>query len=345
MKRNEALRIVTFVAVFLLLCGPAVAAAQPAVLAPSGTEWLPRGNAAKLSLNALAMASATDGWAVGDGGFSYHWNGNAWNPMATGVVFNLNWVDTVPGGAPAEAWACGENSTTILHFSGSAWQPVTVAAPGQLDAVWMNSTTDGWMVGAAGGALHYTGGTTWISVTTGITTQLHDVESNPTNATDTWAVGAGGTILRWNGATWAAAGPAPAVTVALYNVAVLGTNDVWVVGDPFGGQSTILHWNGATWTPVASPVNTRLWDVWFAAANDGWATGDGGTILHWDGATWTQWVQRVAVPAAPLYAVEMINATDGWIVGNVTTTPTGPMATILHFTPTYETALPVIFKS
>jgi hypothetical protein len=342
MKRGKLLRPVLLITMLLLLASPAIATAQPAsapTVGPGG--WQPFPNPATASLNAVALASTVDGWAVGDAGTSLHWNGTAWTAVPTPVTFDLNWVDSVPGGTvgSGEAWAGGVSSTEVLHYVGTSWVTVTIAAPGQIDAVWMNSATDGWMVGDHGGTLRYTGGTTWTAVDSGVTVQLHDVESNPSDPADTWAVGEGGTILHWNGTAWVST-PASGITTALYNVAVLASNNVWVVGSSDGTQSVILHWNGTSWTQVTAPVNTTLWDVWFVSPTNGWATGNGGDILHWDGSSWTQWTQTTPVPAVPLYAIQMVGPLDGWIVGNVT----AGNAAMLRFSAPYQVALPLLFK-
>ena len=51
---------------------------------------------------------------------------------------------------------------------------------------------------------------------------------------------------------------------------------------------------------------------------DAWAVGDSGTILHWTGTTW----ESMTSPTnAPLYAIQMIDANNGWAGGgnNATT--------------------------
>ena len=44
--------------------------------------------------------------------------------------------------------------------------------------------------------------------------------------------------------------------------------------------------NGTSWQPSKVPTSHDLFDVWGAAADDVWVTGDQGTLLHWDGAAW-----------------------------------------------------------
>ena len=181
MNLNRWVRLVSACVLVLLFLSPVAAAplyaqgAGPQAANVTSTWELLQPDLTSETLNAVAMASANDGWIVGDNGTSFRWDGSTWNNVSTGVSFDINWVDTVPGTTTGEAWAVGVNSTTVLHFTGSAWEQVSVTAPGQLDAVWMVSATDGWMVGANGGLLRYESGS-WNAHTSGVTVQLHDVE-------------------------------------------------------------------------------------------------------------------------------------------------------------------------
>ncbi|HUJ06079.1 MAG TPA: hypothetical protein VLX31_08215 [Streptosporangiaceae bacterium] len=147
------------------------------ILRWNGTAWLPVASPPEETLNAVAMASASDGWAVGaTDAYPYqtvtlHWNGTTWQTVpspdpAAGTVDILYGVAATPSG---EAWAVGDAGlkSLILRWSGTAWTRAKSPCPAgdcQLFAV---------TAGAAGG---------------------------------TWAAGENGRmhplILHWNGSLW-----------------------------------------------------------------------------------------------------------------------------------------------
>jgi hypothetical protein len=55
-----------------------------------------------------------------------------------------------------------------------------------------------------------------------------------------------------------------------------------------GEYGNASHFNGAVWQAVDTGVEVDLYEVWGAAPNDLWATGDQGTILRHTGLGWTE---------------------------------------------------------
>lgn len=265
------------------------------------------------SLNAISMTSTSNGWIVGDNGVSFHYNGSAWNPVATGVAptINLNSVYAVPG--TTEAWAVGDQGT-ILHFANGSWTSQPGVSTQQLDAVWMVSTTEGWAVGAGGTIAHYQGGG-WTQVQPGtFTNQFHDVQM--LSASSGFAVGEGGTVIQYNGSSWQPVNSG--VSAALYGVWMTSASNGWVVGGsnpPTPTPSMILPWNGSFMSPVASPINTRLWYVFMTSPTEGWASLNGGYILHYLNGTWNDVFGNTTLTQAPLYGVWMPSPSEGWAVG------------------------------
>jgi len=113
----------------------------------------------------------------------------------------------------------------------------------------------------------------------------------------------------------------------LNGVYCLTAANCWAVGD----ESVIVHWDGATWRRVESPVpdTVDLFDVFMAAANDGWIVGSTytsglgtyPTILHWDGTSWIDVVAHLGgTPfgnnfVGDLRSVWFVSASNGWAVG------------------------------
>jgi len=144
-------------------------AAQTLILHWNGSSWSrsrsqnPGGSANNNFLQAVAAASASDAWAVGNAyttGFAQplieHWNGTAWesvpapspSPAMPGFLTGVTVISA------RDAWAVGsygfaDQHTLIEHWNGSAWHQVRSPSPG-LSAVLIGVAsfrTSLWAVG------------------------------------------------------------------------------------------------------------------------------------------------------------------------------------------------------
>ena len=95
------------------------------ILHYSSGNWTEVNSPANASLNSVYMVSASEGWAVGVGGYG-----------STGV---------------------------ILHYSGGRWAKVNTYATQDLRSVYMVSASEGWAVGV-GGAIMHSSGDNWKAV-------------------------------------------------------------------------------------------------------------------------------------------------------------------------------------
>ncbi len=66
---------------------------------------------------------------------------------------------------------------------------------------------------------------------------------------------------------------------------------------------------------IPHPAGRTLRDIEFVSANDGWAVGDGATILHFINGRWIPFPAPDAGGNTVFHSVEMLNAAEGWIVG------------------------------
>lgn len=177
---------------------------------------------------------------------------------------------------------------------------------------------DAWAVGESGTIVHWNGNT-WATVSSPITDNLYSVVF--TNATNGWAVGGSsskGVILYYNG-TWNVwtrisfsgyTDKFDTINTTLYSVTVSSDGMVgWIVG----AEGITLNWNGDTWFAITDVSPNALRSVaMLHGSPDAWAVGDSGTILHWTGTTW----ESMTSPTnAPLYAIQMIDANNGWAGG------------------------------
>src|SRR3954469_10905786 len=244
-------------------------------------------------LNGVSASSATDAWAVGSfccsvrnsgtGALTEHWDGAAWTAvLGPDARFQDEVLNAVADIAPSDAWAVGRvkqsgyggDTPLILHWDGSAWQPVAPPSgiTGELRAVSSDMTGGAWAVGddGHGHALAMRcdpSACTSVSLPQGgSVTRLRGIAAFA--ADDVWAVGESDNrtfVVRWDGAGWsvvASPNPDPNVNI-LHAVAGVSSDDLWAVGRmarnkadtgiPPGTRTLAMHWDGSAWTAVSSP--------------------------------------------------------------------------------------------
>jgi hypothetical protein len=309
----------------------------------TGTEYL----------RSVAMVSANDGWAVGferrasngapKGCVILHWNGSGWQSVddCTSPMLSVAMVSADDG------WVVGNGEVLggrISRWNGNTWSRVYTGTNG-LESVAMVSADDGWAVGGSDydGTIVRWNGSAWSGGSSIPDTNLKSVAM--VSASDVWAVGgyrrylefpyseSGYVTGHWDGSIWSWVVGSP-TTSLLHSVAMVSTNDGWMVGE----YGHIRHWNGSAWSFVSSPTGCTLRSVAMVSADDGWAVGGSGctessVILHWDGNEWS----KVDNPTTEwLYSVAMISANEGWAVGEG--------GTILHYLKGHTVFLPLIQK-
>jgi uncharacterized repeat protein (TIGR01451 family) len=297
------------VAVLVLLAGPVLGSAQPAVpTAPSPDliGWELFGTAASNTMYAVDMVDSTEGWAGGAAGFMMHYTGGDWVAVSTdfdSAVLGLDMLSASSG------WAVTWNHQ-LLRYNGT-WTVHSTPGAAPLDDIYMLSETDGWVVGGQPGGgnnygtiLHYNG-STWQQVASPVQQWLKAIDM--LSASDGWIVGIGGTVLRWNGSSWQ--GGSIAQGAALYDVDAISGTDVWAVGVEVGGAGVLYHWDGSAWSRLDSPNGAQLNAVEMVSSHYGWAVGNGGTILRYDGTGW----QQVSSPTTGMInTLDMVSCGEGW---------------------------------
>jgi hypothetical protein len=281
------------------------------------------------SIAGLSVVSPSDAWAVGSAGDqtrTFHWNGTAWQTVASpSPSATYNDLTSVSAVSPTNAWAVGsyataseQGHTLILHWNGGTWTAVStpgVTTSALLESVSALSPTDVWAVGflavpllgqpTPSFILHWNG-IMWERVrahTDARYDYLYSVDA--ISRTNVWAVGScarGALILHWNGSKWRRF-PGPrrlSSRDSLSGVSAESGSDVWAVGrDPSTqyGESLIIHWNGGRWVQVASPQASPLIGNWLNAVDavsrtDVWAVGARNfnhprtLIARWNGKVW-----------------------------------------------------------
>ena len=277
------------------------------------------------SLNAVAVLSSMDAWAVGQwarfAGNDYnhtlaeHWDGTIWTEVQTPHPrLAISYLFGVAAIAADDVWAVGYEimvggnyRTLIEHWDGTAWTIV------------QDGTFAGWL--------------------TSVTAIAPD---------DVWAVGSTnyigqGLIEHWDGTTWTST--LLQDTVFLRSVTAINQSDVWAVGqlphDSEGDYTYAVHFDGSSWTqvPTPSPLQRRTSDqnwltsVTALASDDVWAAGimrdpdfgilDRTLIEHWNGSTWTV----VPTPVQghnvnnDFWSIVAFDPSNIWAVGSVGNDP------------------------
>jgi hypothetical protein len=270
-------------------------------------------------LNAVAVVSASDVWAVGfsphpSGNPQYlrqtlveHWDGNSWSVVPSPNPVGKTWVvlNGVAAVTANDIWAVGHSGdpssiplqTLTLHWDGVSWSIIPSPSPGTYNG---NVLTAGSAV----------------------------------SANDVWAVGwyksgqygeeGGALTMHWDGVEWTVIpNPSP---WTLYGVTAIASNDVWAVG-----EQSFLHWDGTAWSVVEYPLPPGdsyqfFKSVSAVSSNDVWAVGYSQwpyfygylyapLAYHWDGNTWT-WVPNAGETNEYFHAVDAISANDVWAVGD-----------------------------
>jgi hypothetical protein len=167
----------------------------------------------------------------------------------------------------------------------------------------------------------------WKQVTSDVSS---DFKSISMLSSDTgFAVGTSGTILEWDGSKWASV--VSPTTSDLTSVSIGSPNSGWSVSG-----TTVLNWNGMDWIQVAGSPNLPFQGV-DADANSAWLVGGymvcsptcddlASFVSQWNGSSWsTSYSQHKY-----LYAIDMLNTTDGWAVGDIFD-PSNPLPAIIRW--------------
>jgi hypothetical protein len=208
-----------------------------------GTQWLQASVGQRV--NALAMVSADNGWAVGMEGALYHYTNGSWHGVPDPLNMDLYAVAMVDAN---DGWAAGDLGT-ILRYQHGAWTPYPHMVSAQLLAMSFASPHDGWIVGEDGITLHYTrdftGHETWIDTATQATHTLRAV--SVTNAGVGWAVGDDGLIVQYQNGLWQTV--SSPVSSQLNAISAVNVSDAWAGGDM--SSYSLLHATASGWQSVS----------------------------------------------------------------------------------------------
>ena len=274
-----------------------------------GTQrWTIEKDAAQgVRLNAVAMATATTGLAVGDEALILRLSGTTWKPESAGanVSADLYGVYAEAG----EAWAVGQ-AGTVLAWDGANWkrQAQNTDVVDTLRAVHFAGQL-GAAVGDGGTILMTKDRKKWIVATTPPGTgDLHGVFL--ADATHGWAVGEQGTILFFDGQGWTEQTVSPRVTATLRAVVMTSAAAGVAVGD----RGTAVELSGGSWTHTPSLVAADLRAVTALSGGPLVAVGDD-VALTVDGGGWTAAPDMPAGTDGPRGRTLTLSAGDIYVEG------------------------------
>ncbi len=269
---------------------------------------------ASAKYEAVWSIASNDVWAVGTEGLVEHWDGTAWQTVATGVTTRL-WDVWASG--PNDVWIVGDNATA-LRWNGSSLAKVTLPAGADDDiySVRGSARDHVWFAGTKG---------TWGSTTyrwdgsqfsePGRQCQGGAFTLHVVSATEVYVGGDQESICHYDGTRWHDISPYQTgypVGVSDIWAATSGTLYALVGGDVFRRPA------GASWSKMYS-VPYHDDESWsdlrrFAAFSetDLWVTGANGHAVHWDGSTWTL---MHADRRSDYFGIAGTSSSDLWTVG------------------------------
>jgi hypothetical protein len=212
----------------------------------------------QISLMAVGMLSATDGWAMG-------------RQIAA----------TANGGS-------SDDPTYVLHYTGGRWVPVQTPIRAWISAIKMLSSTDGWAIGTR--VYHYDG-RSWREIHMPVSTQFNAIAA--VSPHDIWIAGDSSpylppngrsVILHFDGRGWfQQSTPSRLENFSIQDISMISSKDGWAIGsatpasDPAGNvppTGVVLRYKDGVWTVAKTLLNCDLTTTSMGSPTDGWMGGD-----------------------------------------------------------------------
>lgn len=282
-----------------------------------------------------------NGWAVGNNGSMFHWDGFSWNNQSVGSPCRFNSVNFgSPLSVPLNAFSSsagfvvgGNNSITqcagprAFFWNGNSWFNASqglVGNPGNLSSVFVyqevGSSISAFAVGtnATAGTSYQFNGVPGVGAWNQISIQSGSTGCPLTSIsmvsiTEGWAVGFCGNVYHWSGGGWVNAFHFSGVD--FYSVFMTSATDGWAVGS----AAQIAHYTGGIWTCCVTPGGVvgapTLRSVTFVSSSEGWAVGDSATIVHYSGGLWSGLSPNQIPTLRGLRGVHATGGSNVWAVG------------------------------
>lgn len=233
-------------------------------LPPRPKSWLPTWNYP--GLHSVAIVSARDAWATGDGGTIWRYDGVQWRIAASPYFPNRFYTSPSVDGYTASA-------ALLAHFDLNAHTSEALYAAQLL------SSSQGWSVGGPNPNSFVPGqsqGPTvveryhagvWQVIYT-LSGHLNDAHGQPALFCLAMTSDQDG----WIGGAWV-------------HVARVGSGDAGPVAGPEAFAPLLLHYQAGQWAIVLAPPVGAIHHIVMLSPDEGWAAADGG-LLHYSGGQW-----------------------------------------------------------
>ena len=218
-------------------------------------------------MNGVWGAAPDDVWAVGDGGFTAHWDGCAWTRTPSPATQTLIAID---GTAGDDVWAVGELGA--VHWNGTAWYGEDTPQ-GSVKRLAVSGRQQAWLLTTS--SIYRSSGGGWIETPHSV----FGVVDLFAKSGAVWLSGAGTAgnfASKWSGSTWQNQ-PLQDTTTLVDAIGGTGPDDVWIAEQR---GRMLHHWNGQTWSASRTGAEAEVTLISGSGAGDVWLGGTAGTILH-----------------------------------------------------------------
>jgi len=233
--------------------------------------------------NKLAIASDASGslYAADNLGNVGRYTATGWASLPDpGFAVRALWSD-----GPTTAVAIGGSAGQVFQWNELAWVDLLSPTAFGLVAVTGSALTDLFVFGVQGGYRY--DGNVWSTALLGPTVTT---AASANGAVYAVRAGSPNELWRWTGTAFELV---TTQTRTLFEIAVVGPDDVWAVSD-----NAILHWNGSAWSvDDVTPVDPRQI---IATAADDITVASTSAILHFDGTQWSPIRPPIIDPTNPI---------------------------------------------
>lgn len=271
--------------------------------------------AAEGYLTGIARLDASHTWVTTSAGQVLFYDGtNPWSLQSHSYP-NSTWLNDVDfrsgSGGQYQGAIVGDNGAMAATQSGgAAWTTRASSTNEPLMGVDFVSTSVGYVTADSDVLKTTDSGASWSALGDSGSSSLLDVDFKDTGKG--WAVGRAGTAYYYNGSSWTLIDSGMSPGRDLYSVCYIDATNIWVCGD----VGTIAKSTGTSWTMSSdADVTSGLWrSIDFFDTQRGIAVGDGGAVVYTtDGGL--NWSAGASGIGTALYAVDMVSATTGYLVG------------------------------
>ncbi|MCX6271661.1 MAG: YCF48-related protein [Bacteroidetes bacterium] len=260
------------------------------------------------AFNSVFFTDSNHGWAAGDSGAIYKYNGSSWtmdSSCTNRKIGSLYFSDSLHG------WAVGD-SGLILYYLNHNWVTIPPVVNFNLDRLSFSDANHGWAVGSEG-LIVYSVDSGWRQISTPDLAFFSCVFL--VDSTLGYLSGFGGlerhTSTGWSNVSYCFLSTWDVIRRIFFKQ----NNTGWIIVDwnSLAHSGTkIESWDGTFWHIESYVPQNSIYSIAFY--NDrGWFVGGWGTIVCHNN---NSWIPQNSGTTSSLYGVSFINENEGWIVGS-----------------------------